>query len=175
MPRNRVAAIEGWFTLDDEPRLIGTKCVDSGTYFFPPETTMSRAPGHSTSELVPVELSRTGKLWSYTNAGYKPPEPYIAVTDPYEPFLIAAVELDAEKIVVLGQCVPGVTSADVTVGDEMELVLDTLYSDEDAADGPIDHVVWKWRPVGWTGPVGASASTSASTSAGAPGAAEGGQ
>jgi len=146
MSRSRVAAIDGWFTLDDEPRLIGTKCSESGTVFFPPETTMSRAPGYASSELVPVELSRTGKLWSYTNAGYQPPEPYIPVADPYEPFFIAAVELDAEKLVVLGQCVAGVTHADLGVGTEMELVLDTLYSDDDN-----DYLMWKWQPVGWTG------------------------
>ena len=38
---------------------------------------MSRAPGNADSELVPVELSRTGTVWSFTNAGYQPPEPYV--------------------------------------------------------------------------------------------------
>ena len=140
-------AIDGWFTLDDEPRLIGTRCTRSGTYFFPPETTMSRAPGNADSELVPVELSRTGTVWSFTNAGYQPPEPYIPTSDPYVPFAIAAVELAEEKIVVLGQCIDGVTVDDLAVGMEMELVLDTLYS-----EGDIDHVVWKWQPVGWISP-----------------------
>lgn len=144
MSRTRVPAIDGWFTIDDEPRLIGTKCTESGTIFFPPETTMSRAPGHATSELVPVELSRTGRIWSYTNAGYQPPDPFIPVTDPYEPFFIAAVELEAEKLVVLGQVVAGVTHEDLGVGTEMELVLDTLYTDDDN-----DYLMWKWQPVGW--------------------------
>lgn len=146
MSRTRVPAVEGWFTLDDEPRLIGTRCVESGTYFFPPETTMSRAPGYASSELVPVELSRTGTLWSFTNAGYQPPEPYIPVTDPYEPFWIAAVHLEAEQMVVLGQVVAGVPAEELRIGAEMELVLDTLYSDDEH-----DYVVWKWQPVGWTG------------------------
>ena len=144
MTTTRVPAIDGWFTLDDEPRLLGTRCSESGTFFFPPETTMSRAPGHSGSTLEPVELSRTGTLWSYTNAGYQPPDPYIPVTDPYQPFFIAAVELAAEKMVVLGQCVAGVTQDDLTVGAEMELVLDTLYIEDDN-----EYVMWKWQPVGW--------------------------
>jgi uncharacterized OB-fold protein len=139
------AAVDGWFTLGDEPRLIGTRCSKSGTYYFPPERTMSRAPGCSDSELVEVELSRTGTVWSYTNAGYQPPEPYIPTTDPFEPFVIAAVSLEAEGIVVLGQCVTGVTTDDITVGTEVELVLDTLYS-----EGDIDYVMWKWQPLGWT-------------------------
>lgn len=145
MTRTRVPAIEGWFTLDEEPRLIGTRCSESGTVFFPPETTMSRAPGHATSTLESVELSRTGTLWSYTNAGYQPPDPYIPVTDPYEPFFIAAVELAAEKLVVLGQVTAGVPASQLRVGTEMELVLDTLYSDDEN-----DYLMWKWQPIGWT-------------------------
>jgi uncharacterized protein len=43
----------------------------------------------------------------------------------------------------MGQVVPGVTVDDLTVGDEVELVIDTLYSE----DGT-DYLVWKWRPVG---------------------------
>jgi len=139
-----VPAIDGWFTLDDQPRLLGTRCSGSGTYYFPPETTMSRAPGFADSELVPVELSRTGTLWSFTNAGYRPPDPYMPVTDPYEPFCIAAVELATEQIVVLGQTPAGVTVDDLHLGLEMELVLDTLYCDDEH-----EYVVWKWQPVGW--------------------------
>lgn len=142
MSRTRVPAVEGWFTLDDEPRLLGTRCTDSGTYYFPPETTMSRAPGYADSTLEQVELSRRGTIWSFTNAGYQPPEPYIPTSEPYEPFAIAAVELAAEQIVVLGQVVSGVGVEDLRIGMEMELVLETLYSDEEN-----DYVVWKWKPV----------------------------
>jgi uncharacterized OB-fold protein len=142
----RAPAIEGWFTLDDEPRLIGTRCTDSGTYFFPPETTMSRAPGFAGSTLETVELSRTGTLWSYTNAGYQPPEPYVPVSDPHEPFVIAAVELAEEQLVVMGQCPAGVTVDDLSVGMDMELVLDALYVEDDT-----EYVIWKWRPLGWAG------------------------
>ncbi len=135
-------AIEGWFTLEDPPHLLGTRCTGSGTYFFPPETTMSRVPGFDDSELETVELSRTGRIWSYTNAGYAPPEPYVTVTDPYEPFCLAAVELADEQIVVLGQVVDGVTVDQLRIGMEMELVLDTLSVDDEH-----EYVVWKWKPL----------------------------
>ena len=154
MTTTRRPAIEGWFTVpaegsDHQPRLIGTRCSDSGTYFFPPERVMSRAPGFADSELVDVELSTRGRLWSYTDANYQPPEPYVPVTDPHVPFAIAAVELDEERLVVMGQVVAGVTVDDLTVGMEMELVLDTLYTEADPDnDGDeIDYVIWKWRPV----------------------------
>jgi uncharacterized OB-fold protein len=142
----RVPAVEGWFTLEDPPHLIGTRCTGSGTYFFPPERTMSRAPGFADSPLEDVELSRTGRLWSYTNAGYQPPEPFVPQSDPFVPFCIAAVELEKEQLVVLGQCVAGVTIDDLEVGIEMELVLDVLDRTEDA-----DLMIWKWQPVGWAG------------------------
>ncbi|MEZ5321030.1 MAG: OB-fold domain-containing protein [Microthrixaceae bacterium] len=143
MSRTQVPAVEGWFTLGDEPTLLGTRCSESGTVFFPPERTMSRAPGHSGATLDPVELSRHGTLWSYTNAGYRPPDPYIPATDPYEPFLIAAVHLAAENMVVLGQVVAGVSSEDLAVGTPMELVTDVLYHDDEH-----DYMMWKWRPTG---------------------------
>ena len=129
--------------VDAEPvALIGTRCTDSGTYFFPPERVMSRAPGFADSELVDVELSTRGRLWSYTDAQYQPPEPFVAPTEPYEPFCLAAVELETEKLVVLGQVVAGVGVDDLKVGMEMELVLGTLYSDDEH-----EYTMWKWRPV----------------------------
>jgi uncharacterized OB-fold protein len=66
--------------------------------------------------------------------------------DPYVPFAIAAVELAAEQMVVMGQVVPGVDVDALAVGDEVELVLDTLYEDDEH-----EYVVWKWRPVAGAG------------------------
>lgn len=122
--------------------LIGTRCTESGTYFFPPERVMSRAPGFADSELVDVELSSGGRLWSYTDARYQPPAPFVARTDPYEPYCLAAVELEREQLVVLGQVVAGVSVDDLRVGMPMELVVDVLDTDEDT-----EYLVWKWRPV----------------------------
>lgn len=150
--RKQRPAVEGWFTIPgpgstERPALIGTRCSDSGTYFFPPERVMSRAPGHSGSELVDVELSTSGKLWSYTDAQYQPPPPYVPVTDPHEPFAIAAVELEKEKMVVLGQVVAGVTVDQLSIGMEMELVVDKLLVETDEDSGEeVDVMVWKWQP-----------------------------
>ena len=87
-----------------------------------------------------MALSRRGKLWSFTNNCYKPPAPYVS-KDPFEPFAIAAVELEREKMVVLGQVVPEVGVGDLKAGMEMELVLDTLFEDDEN-----EYMVWKWRP-----------------------------
>jgi len=149
----RRPAVEGWFTIpepgsDEAPSLIGTRCSSSGTYFFPPEHVMSRAPGHADAELEEVKLSTRGRLWSYTDAQYQPPTPYVPVSDPHVPFCIAAVELAEEKMVVMGQVVAGVSVDDLTVGMEMELVLDTLLTETDEESGEdVDVIVWKWQPV----------------------------
>jgi len=139
----RVAAVEGWFTLGDEgaPALLGSRCGACGTYAFPAEQRYCRNPDCDGQEFETVELSRRGRIWSYTDARYQPPPPYVAA-DPYVPFCQAAVELAAEKLVVMGQVVAGVTVDDLTVGDEVELVVETLYEE----DGT-DYLVWKWRPL----------------------------
>ena len=141
MSKKRVPAIEGWFTLDDAPQLIGLRDAESGTCFFPKDVAVSRAPGYDHVELEEVRLSRTGKLWSYTTNHYQPPDPYVS-PDPFEPYTVAAVELTEERMVVMGQLADGVDPGSLEVGMEMELVLGTLYEDDEN-----DYVVWKWQPV----------------------------
>jgi uncharacterized OB-fold protein len=141
--KTRVPAIDGWFTLDEEaPALLGSRCRRCSTYAFPAEQAFCKNPRCTSSEFDEVELSRRGKVWSYTDARYQPPPPYMAA-DPYVPFALAAVELAAEKMVVMGQVADGVTVDDLSVGVEVELILDTLYEDDEH-----EYVVWKWRPVG---------------------------
>jgi hypothetical protein len=139
----RVPAVEGWFTLGDggAPALLGSRCAGCGTYAFPAEAQFCRNPDCESEEFETVELSRRGRIWSYTDARYQPPPPYVAA-DPYVPFCLAAVELAEEKLVVMGQVTEGVTVDDLKVGDEVELVVDTLY-----AEGDSEYLVWKWRPV----------------------------
>ncbi|MFA5941154.1 MAG: Zn-ribbon domain-containing OB-fold protein [Sinimarinibacterium sp.] len=130
-------ALPGWFTLDlARPQLLGTRCTSCGTYYFPKQNSFCRNPDCAGETFEEVKLSRSGTLWSYTNAAYAPPEPYV-VKEPYEPFGIAAVELDAERMIVLGQLARGVDLATLKVGQRMELVLEPLD------DGKL---TWKWKP-----------------------------
>ncbi len=141
----QIPAIEGWFTTGDDggaPALLGSRCGECGTFAFPAESQYCRNPDCSSSTFETVQLSRRGRIWSYTDARYQPPVPYVAA-DPYVPFCLAAVELAAEKLVVMGQVTAGVTVEDLSVGDEVELVIETLYSE----DGT-DYLVWKWQPLG---------------------------
>jgi uncharacterized OB-fold protein len=139
MPKARVPAVDGWFTTDDEPALLGTRCEACGTFFFPREDSFCRNPACDGTDLREVRLSRRGKVWASTVNRYAPPAPYVA-SDPFEPFAVAAVELPEERMVVLGQ-VAG-TSDMLPVGTEVELVVDTLFEDDEQ-----EVLVWKWRAV----------------------------
>jgi uncharacterized OB-fold protein len=140
--KTRLPAVEGWFTTDEHaPALLGSRCTTCGTYSFPRETFFCKNPACVGRAFEEVELSRRGTLWSYTNNCYQPPAPYVPVTEPFEPFAIAAVELSTEQIVVLGQVAAGVAVDQLVIGSEMELVVDTLFTDDDN-----EYVVWKWRP-----------------------------
>ncbi len=141
-PKTQVAAQPGWYTLDAEaPALLGSKCRRCATVAFPKERAFCRNPDCDGAEFDEVPLSRRGRIWSYTDARYQPPAPYVA-GDPYGPFCLAAVELAAEQMVVLGQVVAGVGVDELAVGDHVELVLERLYEDDDH-----EYLVWKWRPV----------------------------
>ncbi len=133
--------IEGWFTRDEAaPALLGSRCCHCGTYYFPKQSSFCRNPACDSEEFAEAPLSRTGTLWSFTNACYQPPEPYVAA-DPFVPYAIAAVELEREKMIVLGQVVEGVGVEQLKAGLKMELVLEEVPG----VDG--NKVTWKWQPL----------------------------
>jgi uncharacterized OB-fold protein len=142
--KTRVPALgaEGWFTEDgDGPALVGNRCETCGTVFFPAASFFCRNPDCDGTTFAPARLSNRGTVWSYTDAQYQPPPPYIPATDPYVPFALAAVELP-EGFVVLGQLAEGYGVADVHVGSEVELVIEVLHTDE---TGP--RTIWRWKPI----------------------------
>ncbi len=137
--KTRVPAVEGMFTMDDPPHLIGGRGVSRESYFFPKDMAGGDPACVGDAQREEVLLSRHGKIWSYTTSSYPPPLPYMVTTEPFEPLVIAAVHLEAENLVICGQMVPGIDVGDLEVGMDVELVVDTLYEDDDH-----DYVVWKW-------------------------------
>lgn len=140
--KKQVPAIEGWFTMDaGNPRLLGSQCTECHSTFFPKESMYCRNPGCTGSEFEEVPLGRTGTIWSFTEHHYQPPPPYIA-PDPFEPYIVAAVELAEEKMVVLGQVASDVPMSALKAGMTVELILEKLYEDDES-----EYLVWKWRPL----------------------------
>lgn len=137
----RVPAIEGWFTTSGEPALLGTRCAECGSFFFPPERIACRNPACASRELEDVPLSRRGRIWSFSVNHYAAPAPYVG-KEPFEPYTVVAVELAKEQMVVLGQLAEGVDPSTLSIGDEVEVVIEPLFTDEDGNE----NIVWKWRP-----------------------------
>ncbi|MGE3621067.1 MAG: Zn-ribbon domain-containing OB-fold protein [Acidimicrobiia bacterium] len=140
--RKPALGAEDWFTEEGGPALLGSRCTACGTVAFPRVRSSCPNPRCANREHVEHRLSSTGTVWSYTDAAYQPPPPYIPTTDPFEPFVVVAVELAAEKLTVLGQLAAGHGFDDLRVGAPVELVVEPLFVDEDG----IEHTIWKWRP-----------------------------
>jgi uncharacterized protein len=139
--KSPVPAVDGWFTLDEvAPQLIGTRGKESGSYFWPTTIATSGNPSAPGEEREPVLLSRRGRLWSWTTNHYPPPEPYVA-PEPFVPYTVCAVELEAEQMVVLGQLAPAADADRLELGMEMELVLGSLFEDD-----AHEYLVWQWQP-----------------------------
>jgi uncharacterized OB-fold protein len=141
-------AVDDWFTTGDEPRLLASRCTTCGDVVFPPApagtATFCRNPRCDGETVESAELSRRGTVWSYTDAQYQPPAPYVppqAEGADYVPFALAAVELP-EGIVVLGQVADGYGVGDLRVGAEAELVVERLYTDDSG-----DRLIYRWKPV----------------------------
>jgi uncharacterized OB-fold protein len=137
MSQAQIPAIAGWFTDD---ALLGTRCSECGSSFFPPEPRFCRNPACGSTSLHEVELSKRGKVWSFSVNHYAAPAPYVG-KEPFEPYTVVAVELVEEQMVVLGQLADGIDPSSLKIGDQVEVVIEPLFTDDDG-----DHLVWKWRP-----------------------------
>jgi uncharacterized OB-fold protein len=134
----------GWFREGpDGFALLAGRCLACGSLTFPPRAIPGCPdPGCDGTGHEPVPLSTEGTLWSYTDARYAPPPPYPRRPGAeFEPYVLAAVELAAERMVVLGRVAPGTEAAALRVGMPMRLVPGVLASSEG-----VDERVWNWEP-----------------------------
>jgi len=130
----RVMVKEGLFTDGDPPALLGSRCTACGARHFPRHDT---CPYCSVEDPEPVELSRAGKLWSWT-AVTAPPPGYAGEI----PYGVGVVELPEGIRVIarLTESDPAALGAD----QEMELQVVPLCSEEDGTD----IVTYAFSPVG---------------------------
>ena len=117
--------------------LIGMRCLDCGIYVFGQAVFCQAC---SSPRLEPVDLSRTGTLYSYTIVRV-PPDGWPGPV----PYILGEVELP-EGPHVLAE-VMDVAHDDLKVGMAMRLALQEVQSGE---SGPV-FAVYKWAPAeGWT-------------------------
>jgi len=123
---------EGLFTSLDPTvtQLIGSRCTECGSHSFP---RMDSCPRCCSRSVEPVELSRTGTLWTWTRQSFMPPSPPYrgpeTSHETFQPFLMGMVELP-------GQCrvIGRLQLADedrIEIGMKLELTLFPYTSDKD--------------------------------------------
>lgn len=102
---------------EPEPHLMGGK-LPSGEIVFP------MPQGDAAREVEPYKLSRRGKLWSWTEQGFRPKEPYEGPGEgphDFEPFLLGYIELPGE--VIVESRITGATLEDLKLGMAMEFCI----------------------------------------------------
>jgi uncharacterized OB-fold protein len=138
--KKQVSIAEHVFTWpSSNPRLLGSRCKTCGSVKFPQVTTCNN-PECNGREIEVIELSKRGKLHSFTTMYYQPPPPWCG-PESMLPYGMGWVELP-EKVAVLSV----LTTADLNVlkhGMDVELVIEKLYEDEDGND----VMSYKFKPV----------------------------
>ena len=112
--------------------LLGSRCRECGTTYFPPRQICPRCMKEGILE--PLPLSRQGALYTYTVIRQAPPR-YPA------PYAVGYVDLP-EGVRVFAQ-LEGWQARELRVGEEMEVFLTTIRKDE----GDRELIGYKFRPV----------------------------
>jgi uncharacterized OB-fold protein len=128
---------EGIFRLPsapgEEPAIIGSRCQNCGDHFFPKRNICLNC---GQEEIEETDLSRRGKIWTYTVARQTPPGSLMQA-----PYVIAVVQLAEGTMVqaVLSDC----DLEAVQIGMEVEMVLEKMGT---SAEGN-DLMAFKFKPV----------------------------
>ena len=113
----------------DGPALVGTRCTGCGTHYFP-KSLSCRNPACHAKAIEEVAMGRRGRLYSYTVQAYRPPA--LFRMDDWAPYVIGLVELP-EGLRVMGM-LTGCELSDIHIDMPLELVIETLYRDENGRD-----------------------------------------
>ncbi|MHB1342829.1 MAG: Zn-ribbon domain-containing OB-fold protein [Thermoleophilia bacterium] len=121
---NEILVGEGLFVRPTSPlgvaHLIGSKCRSCAEVTFPKQPWCANCGG----DAVELPLSTRGKLYSFTNVHNAPPEGYKGPI----PYGVGSVEVDGVRIMCnISESNP----AKLSIGMEMELVVDALFVDDD--------------------------------------------
>jgi uncharacterized OB-fold protein len=129
---------EGLFTWPaDEPRLIGSRCLDCGVVTFPAQ---GSCPACTSVAVEKRLLGRTGTLYTWTVQGFRPKAPYAGPVGGFEPYGVGYVELPGEVRVEARLTVADPTR--LRIGMPMELVVVPFG----------DRVTYAFAPVTGAGP-----------------------
>lgn len=120
--------VSGWFSDTGPMTLYGLACEACETRVFPPRATSCPSPSCRSDILRPIDLARTGTVWSWAVNHYQPPAPYVA-PDPFAPTVVVAVELDGDGLTVLGQ-LEDAKVEELTIGTTVEVVRSHVLTED---------------------------------------------
>ncbi len=128
MTEERVPCLEGLFSEEGEAQIFGSRCSGCNRPYFP-KSPGCRNPDCSDSAMEDCSFGGKGTLWSYSVADFPPPPPH-KYDEPFTPYVIGVVDME-NGLRLVGQMVDKLD--DVKVGADVELVIDTLYHEDDKA------------------------------------------
>jgi uncharacterized OB-fold protein len=135
-----VPVVQGLFADTAQgPRLLGSKCVSCGTPYFP-KSPVCRNPECGNQNLEDATFGPRGTLWSFAIQHYAPPPP-VKYDEPYTPYAIGLVDMPEGLRILARLSTTNIES--ITVGMEVELVIDGLYADPQGNQ----VTTWKFRPL----------------------------
>lgn len=114
---------KGVFTEGDSPSLIGGRRREDGRLVFPMPS------GNDAQFYDAVQLSRRGRLWSYTVQRFRPKSPPYAGREAFEPYAVGYVELPNQLIVE--SRLDSIAFEDLHIGMQLELTTIPFAVDPD--------------------------------------------
>lgn len=126
----QIPIAEGLFTWPaDEPRLIGSKCSACAEVAFPAQ---QGCPACSANDSETIELSRRGRLWTWTVQNFVPPLPYAGDPAEFTPYGVGYIELP-EGVRVEARLTENDPDR-LKIGMEMELVIERFKDDDEGRE-----------------------------------------
>ena len=126
----QIPIAEGLFTWPaDEPRLIGSKCSACAEVAFPAQ---QGCPACSANDSETIELSRRGRLWTWTVQNFVPPPPYAGDPAEFTPYGVGYIELP-EGVRVEARLTENDPDR-LKIGMEMELVIERFKDDDEGRE-----------------------------------------
>ena len=122
---------------DGNVELIGSRCQGCGTHYFPKRLSCCN-PDCQEKEVIEVQFSGCGRLYSYTVQEYRPPP--LFKMEAWSPYAIGVIELP-EGLRVMGM-LTGLTLDEIAIDMAVELTVDALYRDEQGRE----VMTYKFKP-----------------------------
>jgi len=138
MSEQTVPCVEGLFSEEEGvATLHGSRCAGCNTPYFP-KSAACHNPECTQSKMEDYDFSGKGTLWSYSVADFPPPPPH-KFDQPFAPYAMGVVDMEC-GLRLIGQMTD--KAEDVRVNAQVELVIDTLYHEDDKA-----FTSWKFKQI----------------------------